>query len=419
MTDTSAIRVQGLSKKYQLYNRPIDRLKELVAQGRKRYHEDFWALHDVSFDVPKGRTIGVVGRNGSGKSTLLQVLAGTLQPSTGSVTVHGRVAALLELGAGFNPEFTGRENVMMNGAIMGFTQAEMEERFPRICAFAEIGDFIDQPVKTYSSGMYVRLAFATAINVDPDILLVDEALAVGDAVFQYRCIRRIRELKEQGVTIFFVSHDLSAVKNLCDHALLIDRGRLVAEGEPYDIINQYQAIVMSAEEGLVEQGSSSGGEVKGSFRHGNQDAVIVAVDIVSPAEKPLEVVASGETAAVRVRIRAERAMDNPVVGIMVRNRLGLDLYGTNTELQEAALGPAAAGQEFEVRFEMAWWLGEGDYAVTVAVHTSEGVACDWVDDAVFLGVLGHRAASGLMNLDARVHVQSLEAPPPETEEARR
>lgn len=402
---TPAIVVKDLSKKYHFYQKPVDKLKELISQGKKAYHQDFWALRGVSFEVPRGQTVGVVGRNGSGKSTLLQVLAGTLQPSSGEVSVNGRVSALLELGAGFNPEFTGRENVFINGAIMGFSQAEMEERFPRICAFAEIGDFINQPVKTYSSGMYVRLAFATAINVDPDILLVDEALAVGDAVFQYRCMRRIQELKEQGVTIFFVSHDLSAIKSLCDHALLIDQGRLVAEGDPYAIINHYQGLIMAAEEGLhVVPGSESA--LQGSFRHGNRDAEILGVDLVDDAGAVLEVLASGDPVVVRVRIRGHRALENPVVGIMVRNRMGLDLYGTNTELQDLPIGPIGAGQEVEVNFRLNAWLGTGDYAVTVAIHTAEGVSCDWVDDAVFLKVLGSRKASGLMNLNAEIGIRS-------------
>ncbi len=396
-----AISVQNLSKKYQFYSKPVDRLKELMTRGKKAYHQDFWALHDVSFEVPRGQTVGVVGRNGSGKSTLLQILAGTLQPSAGEVVVNGRVSALLELGAGFNPEFTGRENVFINGAIMGFNQAEMEERFPRICAFAEIGNFIDQPVKTYSSGMYVRLAFATAINVDPDILLVDEALSVGDAVFQYRCMRRIQELRDQGVTIFFVSHDLSAIKSLCDHALLIDRGRLVNQGEPYSIINQYQGIVMAAEESL-QVVAVGAGEVQGSFRHGNQDAEIVSVDLVDDADCALEVVASGDPVTVRVCVRIHRSLESPVVGIMLRNRMGLDLYGTNTELQDLPLGPVEAGEELAVRFRLNAWLGQGDYAVTVAVHTADGLSCDWVDDAVFLKVLGTRKASGLTNLNAEL-----------------
>ncbi len=396
-----AIAVRHLSKKYPLYRRPLDRLKELVTRGRRIYHQEFHALHDVSFEIPRGRTIGVIGRNGSGKSTLLQILAGTLQPSEGSVSVNGRVSALLELGAGFNPEFTGRENVMINGAIMGFSRAEMEERFPRICQFAEIGDFIDQPVKTYSSGMYVRLAFATAINVDPDILLVDEALAVGDAVFQYRCMRRIKELKDQGVTIFFVSHDLSAVKSLCDYALLIDRGVLVGEGEPYAIINQYQAIVMAAEEGLQDAAKEEGA-VKGSYRHGNGDAEIVGVRLLGVEGDAIEVVASGDVVVVQVRVKFQRPLENPVVGMMLRNRLGVDLYGTNTELQDLSIGPVHAGSEIDVRFRLNAWLGTGDYAVTLAVHTAEGVSCDWVDDAIFLKVLGSRKASGLTNLDAQV-----------------
>lgn len=403
------ISAHHLTKRYPLYRRPLDRLREMVMRGRKRYHQTFTALHDVSFEVPRGRAVGVVGRNGSGKSTLLQILAGTLQPSEGSVRVHGRISALLELGAGFNPEFTGRENVFLNGAIMGFSRAEMEARYAQICQFADIGDFIDRPVKTYSSGMYVRLAFATAINVDPDILLVDEALAVGDAAFQYRCMRRITELKEKGVTIFFVSHDLNAVKSLCDHALLIDRGELVAQGDPALIINQYQGILMKAEE-AQEQAQEQAVEltpsedVRGTFRHGNRQAEILAVDFLGEADQPLEVSSTGDAVTVRIRARANRAMERLVVGMMLRNRMGVDLYGTNTELQGVPLGPFQPGDEWEVRFRLRCWLGGGEYSVTVAVHSVDGISGDWVDDAVFLKVLGTKASIGLLNLDAGVTV---------------
>jgi ABC-type polysaccharide/polyol phosphate transport system ATPase subunit len=405
------ISVQHLSKRYPLYRRPLDRLREMVL--RKSYHQTFSALRDVSFEVPRGRAVGVVGRNGSGKSTLLQILAGTLQPSEGSVRVDGRISALLELGAGFNPEFTGRENVFLNGAIMGFSRAEMEARYAQICQFADIGDFIDRPVKTYSSGMYVRLAFATAINVDPDILLVDEALAVGDAAFQYRCMRRITELKEKGVTIFFVSHDLNAVKSLCDHALLIDRGELVAQGDPALIINQYQGILMKAEEAheqAQEQAQEQTAEltpsedVRGTFRHGNRQAEILAVDFLGEADQPLDVSSTGDAVTVRIRARANRAMDRLVVGMMLRNRMGVDLYGTNTELQGVPLGPFQPGDEWEVRFRLRCWLGGGDYSVTVAVHSVDGISGDWVDDAIFLKVLGTKTSIGLLNLDAGVTV---------------
>jgi lipopolysaccharide transport system ATP-binding protein len=218
MGEEIAISLNNVSKCFKRYARPVDRLKEMLLPNRS-YAQEFWALRDISFDVMKGETIGIIGRNGAGKSTLLQMICGTLAPTSGKVQVNGRVAALLELGAGFNPEFTGRENVYMNGAIMGLSRVEVDERFDRVAAFADIKDFIDQPVKTYSSGMYVRLAFASAIHVDPDILIVDEALAVGDMFFQAKCMSRMRTMMESGVTVLFVSHDTSSVKALCQRGV--------------------------------------------------------------------------------------------------------------------------------------------------------------------------------------------------------
>jgi ABC-type polysaccharide/polyol phosphate transport system ATPase subunit len=405
----NAIRVAGLSKRYQLYDRPIDRLLQMAFRGKRTFYRDFHALADVSFTVPRGRTVGVVGRNGSGKSTLLQILAGTLAATEGTVRAAGRVAALLELGAGFNPEFTGRENVFLNGAIMGMARETMARRFAEIERFAEIGEFIDQPVKTYSSGMYIRLAFATAINVDPDILLVDEALAVGDAVFQYRCIRRIKELQERGVTILFVSHDLSAVKTLCETALLLEHGRLVAEGDPYTVINSYKALVMSEEE-RAEAGESPGRapDLAGSFRHGNGDAAIAGVFVQSPDQERLEIVEAGEDVAIRVAVRTACPIADPVVGFMIRNRLGIDLYGTNTELLGHSIGQVRPGEEFAVTFRLRCHLCSGDYSVTAAVHTGGGVSCDWIDDAVFFRVLGTKTAEGLVDLHAGVEISRLE-----------
>jgi lipopolysaccharide transport system ATP-binding protein len=235
--------VQKVSKLYRLYRRPADRLYEMLPRARQRYSE-FWALRDISFQVEKGEMLGVVGPNGCGKSTLLQIVSGILQPTTGRVVTHGRIAALLELGAGFNPEFSGRENVYLNGEILGLSRAEISKAMPSIEAFAEIGEFIDRPVKEYSSGMYVRLAFSTAIHVDPEILIVDEALAVGDAVFANRCVRKFQELRERKITVLFVSHDLGLVKQLSDRAILLLGGRIAAEGAPRDVINRYIGLVL-------------------------------------------------------------------------------------------------------------------------------------------------------------------------------
>jgi lipopolysaccharide transport system ATP-binding protein len=245
--DPVAIRVDGLGKCYQIYQRPQDRLKQsivprlrrLLGQRATDYYREFWALRDVSFEIMKGDTVGIIGRNGSGKSTLLQMICGTLTPTTGAVETTGRVAALLELGAGFNPEFTGRENVLLNGAILGLSRQEMQARMESVLEFSELGPFLDQPVKTYSSGMYARLAFATAIHVDPEILIVDETLSVGDARFVAKCMRRIGDMRNQGVTILFVSHDVTSIRTLCDHAVWIDGGSVVDKGDVFPVSGRY------------------------------------------------------------------------------------------------------------------------------------------------------------------------------------
>src|SRR6267378_99164 len=244
---TKALRVERVSKQYRIYDHPGDRLKESMTRGHWKWHREFWALRDVTFEVEAGTTTGIVGPNGSGKSTLLQIVTGTLEPTHGNVWYEGRIAALLELGAGFNPEFTGIENVFMNAALIGFSRSETQRLLPEIERFAEIGDFIQQPVKTYSSGMYVRLAFATAVATNPKILIIDEALSVGDAVFQHRCLRRIKQMQETGTTILFVSHDVSAIKALCSRAILLNNGHVEADGKPADVLNRYQKLIMERE----------------------------------------------------------------------------------------------------------------------------------------------------------------------------
>src|ERR1700760_4563840 len=251
-----ALRVEGVSKQYRIYRRPGDRLTESLTRGRLKRHREFWALRGVSFEVESGTTTGVIGPNGCGKSTLLQIIAGTLEPTEGSVRREGRVAALLELGAGFDPEGTGVENVFMNAALMGLSRRETERLFPEIERFAEIGPFIYQPVKTYSSGMFVRLAFAVASNVEPDILVIDEALAVGDAVFQHRCLRRIKEIQERGATVLFVSHDAAAVRALCSRAILLSAGRVINDGPPSDVLNHYQKTVMEREQAYEDEAAT-------------------------------------------------------------------------------------------------------------------------------------------------------------------
>jgi ABC-type polysaccharide/polyol phosphate transport system ATPase subunit len=390
------VQVQNVSKRYRLYGRPADRLRE--ALGAKKLHRDFWALRDVSFEVAPGETLGLVGPNGGGKSTLLEIVSGILQPTTGRVVTRGRVAALLELGAGFNPEFSGRENVFLNGEIMGLGRSEIARALPSIEAFAEIGDFMDRPVKEYSSGMYVRLAFATAIHVDPDILIVDEALAVGDAVFANRCVRKFRELRERKITVLFVSHDLGLVKQLSDRAILLAGGRIAAEGEPRLVVNRYIGMVLERQQGQRERG----GTLQASYRHGDGASEIVGVKLLNSRGEPTLTVASGENVTVRVRSRFHQSKDDPMVGILIRNRTGMEVYGTNTSIEQAALGPLAAGEELEVDFRFECWLTPQQYTLTAATQNSDGSSHDWLDDVIAFDVVDTRSAAGVANLRARV-----------------
>ena len=395
--ESGLVLVQNVSKLYRLYRRPTDRLRELVPGARPR-HTDFWALRDIGFTVEKGETLGLVGPNGCGKSTLLQIVCGILQPTTGRVVTRGRVAALLELGAGFNPEFTGRENVFLNGEIMGLSRAEIEKAMPSIEAFAEIGEFIERPVKEYSSGMYVRLAFSTAIHVDPEILIVDEALAVGDAVFANRCVHKFQELRERKITVLFVSHDLGLVKQLSDRAILLLNGRIEAEGEPKDVINRYIGLVLERQQPVAEKDD----KVRSSFRHGDGTSEILGVEILNAREEPVSSVSSGDPVTVRVRSRFHHAKSDPMVGILIRTRIGMDVYGTNTRIEQMRLGNFAPGDELEVDFHLECWLTPQQYTLTVATQNSDGTSHDWLDDAIAFDVVDSRTAAGVANLRAKV-----------------
>jgi len=389
--------VQNVSKLYRLYRRPGDRLRELLPRARRR-HTDFWALRDIGFEVEKGETLGLVGPNGCGKSTLLQIVCGILQPTSGRVVTRGRIAALLELGAGFNPEFTGRENVYLNGEIMGLSRGEIDKAMPSIESFAEIGEFIGRPVKEYSSGMYVRLAFSTAIHVDPEILIVDEALAVGDAVFANRCVRKFQELRERKITVLFVSHDLGLVKQLSDRAILLLNGRIAAQGAPNDVINRYIGLVLAKEEAKNKKDD----RIHASFRHGDGSSEILSVEILNARGEAATTVTGGEPITVRVRSRFHQAKSDPMVGILIRTRIGMDVYGTNTRLERVRLGDFQPGDELEVDFGVECWLTPQQYTLTVATQNADGSSHDWLDDAVAFDVVDTRAAAGVTNLRAQV-----------------
>ncbi|HYY41452.1 MAG TPA: ABC transporter ATP-binding protein, partial [Pyrinomonadaceae bacterium] len=423
---TVALRVENVSKQYRIYARPGDRLKETLTRGRLKRHREFWALKGVSFEVESGTTTGIIGPNGCGKSTLLQIIAGTLEPTGGSVWREGRVAALLELGAGFDPEFTGLENVYMNAALMGLSRRETARLFPEIERFAEIGQFMQQPVKTYSSGMFVRLAFAVASNVEPDILIIDEALAVGDAVFQHRCLRRIKEIQERGATVLFVSHDAAAVRALCSRAILMSAGRVLQDGPPSEVLNHYQKIVMEREQAYEDESAKSeeGSEfeandaeietpIRYDYRHGDGTAEIVGAELLDSSRRQAGVVESGTPLTLRVRARFNRDTDDAVFGFLVNDSRGVHAYGTNTKEQQIDLGLLRRGESVEVSFAFDCWLGLDQFSVSLAVHSRDGVSYDWLDGVLFFHVTSPVLVEGIANLNATATARRLGARTPD------
>jgi ABC-type polysaccharide/polyol phosphate transport system ATPase subunit len=409
---TAALRVEKVSKQYRIYERPGDRLKESLTRGWLRRHREFWALRDVTFEIEAGTTVGIVGPNGCGKSTLLQIISGTLAPTHGDVWHDGRIAALLELGAGFDPEFTGVENVYMNASLLGLSRRETETLFPAIERFAEIGPFLYQPVKTYSSGMYVRLAFAIAASVEPDILIIDEALAVGDAVFQHRCLRRINELHERGATVLFVSHDMAAVRALCSRTILLKAGTIIADGQPAEVLNLYQKIIMEREQAYEAETSTMTSEpaqpeeslppVNYAYRHGDRSAEIIGAELTDAARARVEIVESGEPLTLRVLVRFNHDVDDPVIGLLLRNSHGIHAYGTNTKEQQIEFGSVRTGDVIEVVFAFDCWLGIDQYTISLAVHSRDGKAFDWLDAALFLRVTNPTLTEGVANLNASI-----------------
>src|SRR6266436_6545858 len=421
----AAIRFENVSKSYPIYDSPGDRLKELVTFNRREFHRNFWALQDVSFEVARGETFCVIGENGSGKSTLLQLVAGILQPSSGTVEVNGRVSALLELGAGFNPEFTGRDNVYLNGAILGLSTREIDARYRNIEEFAEIGDFINRPVKTYSSGMVVRLAFAVAINVDPEILLVDEALAVGDIYFRQRCMRKVHELRARGVTILFVSHSTGDVKAIGDRVMWLERGRLMDIGDPERVISKYLAAMVEKDSAYLtlkkpldrpQAVSTLAPEIvthipNVDHRHGDGRTEVLGIAVLNPYGQPVGLLEPLSTAVVRISVRAKQQIPLPIVGFMMRNHLGLDFSGTNTSREGYELPPMAPGDIYTVDFHLdlpELYPQVFSFSPAIADGTLLGYKmCDWIDNAIAMQ-MGHAEGQiyGYLRVPCRVEVNA-------------
>ena len=453
-SDDIRIRVDGLSKRYEMYSQPSDRLKQMIlprfqrAMGRSphAYFKEFWALRGVSFNVRRGETVGIVGRNGSGKSTLLQMICGTIHPTLGRFEVDGRISALLELGAGFNPEFTGRENVLLSGLVYGIPEEEIRRRYDEILDFAGIGQFIDQPVKTYSSGMYVRLAFAVAINVSPDLLVVDEALAVGDEAFQRKCLARIDAICESGATVLFVSHSAGTVVELCDRAILLDGGEMLMEGTPKDVVTTYQKLLYAPPEKvpqireriIAEQsgshtasvtaiafngsGASVGSPVDDDAREDNDPAYweegLVSKSVVGYAQqgaciedphvqtldgRKVNVLSPGRTYVYAYKVRLDRSLARVRCGMMVRSLTGIEVAGAASMLQQGALPVVDSGTTLDVRFTFRCLLHPGVYFLNAGVLAAVREGEEYVDrriDAFMFRVMpsSSRLATGFVDL---------------------
>jgi lipopolysaccharide transport system ATP-binding protein len=450
-----AICVDEMSKCYRIYEHPRDRLLEVIsgplhvlarpfhgASARKSYHREFWALRDVSFSIGRGETVGIMGRNGAGKSTLLQILAGTMNPTSGSVETHGRVAALLELGSGFNPEFTGRENVYFHASVMGLSRQQIDESFDEIASFADIGEFIQQPVKTYSTGMMMRLAFAVQTAIDPSILIVDEALSVGDARFQKKCFDRFRSFREAGKTILLVSHSADAITSMCDRAILLENGRVVADAEPFYVTKFYHRMlfgvpsdnaeaidksrnskvesratppvasesphakdkfVQENQEVLVEP------ESKGEMRYGDRKVEIVELSVRDHHDAKIEELTSGGTYDLVLCGLVHEDIDDVQVGFLIRDQRGINLFGTDTLLQGVKIGTHKRDDLFMVRMNVTMWLAPGLYFLTAGISRSNGLQYDLRYDALMFKVAGnlHLYSDSKVNLNAGFSVTGL------------
>lgn len=448
-----AIQVQNVSKVYRLYEKPIDRLKESLSLSHKNYHRDFFALSDISFRVKKGETVGIIGTNGSGKSTILKIITGVLTPTEGNVQVDGVISALLELGAGFNGDYTGIENIYMNGTMMGFSRKEMEAKLPDILEFADIGDFVYQPVKTYSSGMFVRLAFALAINVEPEILIVDEALSVGDVFFQSKCYRRMEEIRRNGTTILMVTHDMGSVIKYCDRVVLLNKGRYVAEGAPGKMVDLYKKILANQMDQLEEEltemndfsggmndeesdsenggrpgaGSKNGGRKNADRRTGNgrpgglmKDRLTINPERTEYGDGRAEIydlgmfdergnltnlLLKGEYFTIKEKIRFHSDIQAPIFTYTIKDKKGADLSGTNTMFEGADIKPVKAGDEYEVCFRQKMTLQGGEYLLSMSCtgfEQGEHTVYHRLYDIANITVISNKNTVGVYDMESEV-----------------
>ena len=415
MDNNLAIKVDNVTKTYKLYDRPIDRLKESLS--RRQYHRPFNALNDVSFEVEKGTTVGIIGTNGSGKSTMLKIITGVLSQTGGTVETVGNISALLELGAGFNMDYTGIENIYMNGTMMGFTRDQMDEKLDAILEFAEIGDFVYQPVKTYSSGMFVRLAFALAINVDPDILIVDEALSVGDVFFQSKCYKRMEEIRRNGTTILMVTHDMGSIIKYCDKVIVLNKGDKIAEGPAGEMVDLYKKILAGKygkeEEETADEPLSSHIAVNPNrTEYGDGNARIIDFGLFDEKGEATNLLLKGEYFTIREKIRFHEEIAAPIFTYTIKDRKGTELTGTNTMFEAADVKPAKPGDIYEVEFRQKMTLQGGDYLLSMSCTSFEGgvhTVYHRLYDVAGITVISNKNTVGVYDMESEVSVVKHEA----------
>lgn len=418
-----AIQVENLEKIYKLYNKPSDRLRETLGFGRKKRHIEHHALKGVDLTIHQGETIGIIGTNGSGKSTILKIITGVLNPTGGKVVVNGRISALLELGAGFNMEYNGIENIYLNGTMIGFSEKEIEEKMDDILSFADIGEYVHQPVKTYSSGMFVRLAFAVAINIDPEILIVDEALSVGDVFFQAKCYHKFEEFKKMGKTIVFVSHDLSSISKYCDRVVLLNQGVKLGEGSPKEMIDAYKQVLVGQYaipendgDNILEDeklralaaGNATGGNVNPDLlEYGSKKAVITEYFITDEKGTKTAAIIKGSPFHIHMKVHMEEDLAAPVFAFTIKNSKGTEITGTNTMFEKAFLESVKAGEEKEIVFSQEMNLQGGEYLLSLGVTGYEGsdfTVYHRLYDVLNLTVISDKDTVGFYDMNSRIQV---------------
>ena len=416
-----AISVKNLTKIYKLYDKPIDRLKETLSITKKKYHREHYALRDISFDVKKGESVGIIGTNGSGKSTILKIITGVLNQTSGELKVKGKISALLELGAGFNLEYTGMENIYLNGTMMGYTKEEIEKKLDNIINFADIGEFINQPVKTYSSGMFVRLAFAVAINIDPEILIVDEALSVGDVFFQAKCYKKFQEFRDMGKTIIFVSHDLKSVSKYCDKVILLNKGIFIEEGNPKKVIDTYKKILVNQFDKEIKNEKEKEKNVESKvlwkskmnlnsnkLEYGNKDAEIIDFGILDENNILTNTVNKNESFRIKMKVRFNKKIQEPIFAFTIKDIKGNEITGTNTMIEEVYFKNPERNDVVEVEFEQIMNLQGGEYLLSLGCtgfKDGDFTVYHRLYDVCSISVVSSKDSVGFYDMNSKVTVE--------------